>query len=553
MENLINIIRAFINLPFKNVNIRDIRVRLLDFQLTIAALISILLYSMALIPALTHKYYGIAFLYTLFFVFLFVIAVFRKIPYHVRSISWLVILFLLGVINLHMNGLNVDAGLFLMSATIMTALLYGRREGFITLSACGLAIAIYGYLFVISHKELLMALPQSDPYLWIIGGLIYMILGFLLVLSVSSLLRGMTKILNRTTKLADDLNIAHENIANSENRFRSLIENSTDLIAILYENGEIGYTSPSVFKLLGYRPDEIMGHNMLDYLHPEDMAVAIAALTPGIPQETIGDPVETRVLRKDGIWRTFEVNGFEMKENPVIRGTVVNCRDISDRKRVEKMLAAARENLEQQVLERTQELQTASARLHELVTHSPSVIYSTSVNNNWGCIQVSDNVINLLGYPPDYFYNQIDFWKSHLHPNDLQLVIEDKDRGMNEPRVSTQYRFCHRDGQYRWIQDDMQLVSSEDGKPLEFVGSWIDITQQVTSEQARQSTQNRYRLLYETMRDAFVRTEMGGRIIEFNQSYLDLLGYSPEELIRLTYQDLTPSRWHAIEAEIVKN
>lgn len=62
----------------------------------------------------------------------------------------------------------------------------------------------------------------------------------------------------------------------------------------------------------------------------------------------------------------------------------------------------------------------------------------------------------------------------------------------------------------------------------------------------------RYRLLYESMTDAFVSVDMAGHIIEFNRAYADMLGYSAPELRRKTYVDLTPARWHAMEAAIVR-
>jgi two-component system sensor histidine kinase/response regulator len=62
----------------------------------------------------------------------------------------------------------------------------------------------------------------------------------------------------------------------------------------------------------------------------------------------------------------------------------------------------------------------------------------------------------------------------------------------------------------------------------------------------------KYRTLYESMREAFVKSDMSGRIQEFNSAYQELVGYGDEELRRMTYQDLTPERWHAFEARILE-
>ena len=71
------------------------------------------------------------------------------------------------------------------------------------------------------------------------------------------------------------------------------------------------------------------------------------------------------------------------------------------------------------------------------------------------------------------------------------------------------------------------------------------------AEAALRDSETRYRRLHESMRDAFVLVDMSGRILETNRAYQEMLGYDAEELTRLTHQDLTPERWHALEAHVV--
>lgn len=73
------------------------------------------------------------------------------------------------------------------------------------------------------------------------------------------------------------------------------------------------------------------------------------------------------------------------------------------------------------------------------------------------------------------------------------------------------------------------------------------------SEQILKASEAKYRQLHESMRDAFVSVDMEGRIVDFNRSYQEILGYTPEELKQLSYVDLTPQKWHAIEARIVRD
>ncbi len=72
------------------------------------------------------------------------------------------------------------------------------------------------------------------------------------------------------------------------------------------------------------------------------------------------------------------------------------------------------------------------------------------------------------------------------------------------------------------------------------------------AEAALRQSESRYRMLHESLRDAFVQVAMDGRIVECNALYCQMLGYSPEELSAMTYQALTPERWHPLEDAIVR-
>jgi len=72
-------------------------------------------------------------------------------------------------------------------------------------------------------------------------------------------------------------------------------------------------------------------------------------------------------------------------------------------------------------------------------------------------------------------------------------------------------------------------------------------------EEALRKSEEKYRTLYESSVDGIISTDMKGQILDANQAYLDMLGYSKDELRRLTHQQLTPLKWHECEADIVKN
>ena len=79
-----------------------------------------------------------------------------------------------------------------------------------------------------------------------------------------------------------------------------------------------------------------------------------------------------------------------------------------------------------------------------------------------------------------------------------------------------------------------------------------DVTERKRMEEALKASEHKYRWLYESITDAFVSVAMSGQIQEFNPTYCRMLGYSAAELSQLTYEDLTPKKWHAFEADIVR-
>ena len=80
-----------------------------------------------------------------------------------------------------------------------------------------------------------------------------------------------------------------------------------------------------------------------------------------------------------------------------------------------------------------------------------------------------------------------------------------------------------------------------------------DITERKRMESLLRKSEEKHRCLFESMMDGFVSVAMDGKILEFNEPYQAMLGYSKTELAQLTYTDITPEKWHAFEADIVEN
>jgi two-component system, cell cycle sensor histidine kinase and response regulator CckA len=141
-------------------------------------------------------------------------------------------------------------------------------------------------------------------------------------------------LLVRSIRYASERGRAVEALERREEHYRSLIENSMDLISILNLDGTIRYVSPSHERLLGYPLDELVGKNVFSFIHAEDKARIQTALVNG----NNGRPVECRVRHCDGSWRMLESFSRDLSHVAGVNGMVVNARDITERKRLEEQL-----------------------------------------------------------------------------------------------------------------------------------------------------------------------------------------------------------------------
>jgi two-component system cell cycle sensor histidine kinase/response regulator CckA len=141
-------------------------------------------------------------------------------------------------------------------------------------------------------------------------------------------------LLVRSVRYACERARAVEALERREEHYRSLTENSLDLVSIVNSDGTIRYASPSHERILGYPLEDLVGKNAVAFLHPEDVDRVQAA----VRQNTGSSAVEYRFRHKDGSFRTLESFGRDLSHLPGVGGVVVNSRDITERRRLEEQL-----------------------------------------------------------------------------------------------------------------------------------------------------------------------------------------------------------------------
>ncbi len=130
---------------------------------------------------------------------------------------------------------------------------------------------------------------------------------------------------------------ADAKVLGSERRFRALIEKSSDGIALVDGTGRMLYLSPSIKEVQGYSPEELLGRNAFELMHPDDQELTRTRLAE-LLRGTRSVSAEYRFRHKDGSWPWFKGVGTNMLDDPDVGAIVVNFQDISERKGAEQAL-----------------------------------------------------------------------------------------------------------------------------------------------------------------------------------------------------------------------
>ncbi len=134
---------------------------------------------------------------------------------------------------------------------------------------------------------------------------------------------------------------AEDALKKSEERFRALIENALDIITILSPDGTIVFESPSVERVLDYKPEELVGRSVLEFLHPDEVPRALEALQHTLENPSSLSEIELRFRHKDGSWRHLQAIGRNLLEHPSVGGIILNSRDVTESLHLEEQLNQA--------------------------------------------------------------------------------------------------------------------------------------------------------------------------------------------------------------------
>lgn len=274
---------------------------------------------------------------------------------------------------------------------------------------------------------------------------------------------------------------ADEELRRSEERFRSLTENALDTIAVVARDGTVRYVSPSLHRVLGYAPEEILGTNGFDLVHGDDREAVAEGLAGILEQPGTARSIEFRLRHADGSWRVHEAVGKTFGES--LDEVVINFRDITERRQAEEAL---RENEE---------------RFRLMVEGSEQVFFY--MHDPEGRFQyLSPSVQDVLGYPAEELLGRS--YQVTLSGGETDVEVQHLTEAalLSGERVPPYFATVrHRDGRERTLEVVESPVIRH-GEVVGIQGFARDVTERQTADA---------RLLHDALHDTL--TDLPNRVL----------------------------------------
>ena len=321
---------------------------------------------------------------------------------------------------------------------------------------------------------------------------------------------------------------AEEALRRSEERFRALIENASDAIAVLSAEGEIVYESPNSQSAVDEKTSGVFGPGLMKIIHPDDVQkiVDLFAWVRGRPGESVR--AEVRFKHRDGSWHTAEGTARNLLHDPRVNGIVINYRNTTEKRRAER------------------DLRESERRYRLLADNVGDVIFLLDMD--FRPTYFSPSAARLSGYSVEEIMAEP--LEARMTARSLELVEQTMsealaDEGREPGSValrSLELELRHKDGSIRPADATVGFLRDDGGRPTGIVGTLHDITERRTAEEALRDSERRYRLLAENLSDVVWVIDMDLRFTYVSPSVERLLGYSVEEAVALPVERIvTPA------------
>ncbi len=295
-----------------------------------------------------------------------------------------------------------------------------------------------------------------------------------------------------------------------EKRFKALVQEGSDLIAILDEEFRFKYVSPSI----GSDHESYLGVKAENLIHPDDLKRIEESLQElKRSKRIVLDPY--RLQDHTGTYHWVETIITNLRDEPAVQGYVANSRNVSSQIEREKKLKE-------------------SLKRYDIVSKATSdTIWDLNLETDQ--MLYNDNIFEMFGYKQKEVEQVGDWWRNKIHPDDLSYIDETLAGVLknDEERFQMEYRFKASDGTYKHVFDRAFVIKDENGKAIRIIGAMQDVTQDVEEEERLKLFESVITNTAESVviLEADPSDVPGRKILFVNNAFTKLTGYSEEEVL----------------------
>jgi two-component system cell cycle sensor histidine kinase/response regulator CckA len=313
-----------------------------------------------------------------------------------------------------------------------------------------------------------------------------------------------------------------DKLRQSEEYFKEITENSSDVIIITDKNGDVKYCSRSIERFSGYKPEELIGKSGFTFIHPDDVERAADDFGKAILAVDSAIPNEFRLVLKDGSTRYFDGLGKNLLDNPAVAGFIMNVRDITERKQAESQREAALEKLRQ-----------SEERYRNILESIQEGYFELDLDGNYTF--TNETNCRFLGYTKEELIGMN--YRRHTDEETAkrlyQLYYELYRTG--KPIELLDLESIRKDGTKAIYETSASLIRNSEGKPIGFRAVSRDVTERKSMEEALRQSEEKFRKAFYTSPDSMAISRLeDGMYISINPGFTRGTKYTEKDIIGKT-------------------
>lgn len=300
-----------------------------------------------------------------------------------------------------------------------------------------------------------------------------------------------------------------EVLRRSEQKFKALVQEGSDLMAILDEQGNYIFASDSHKSILGRIPQAYKGRSIFDFLHPEEKENLMGEFEAVKEGSQLKLP-SVRFLDQSGLWRWIQATVTNMLDDPAVQGVVINARDVTT------------------ILNQGREIEEINERYRLAALATEELIYDWNLEED-NITRFHQSRTTVFGHDPKVV-DKRSFWPDNVHPDEKDELRRIRIATLNDPNknfMDTRYRLRRADGSYAHIRDKAYIIRNQEGKPLRIVGASSDISDIIANKEALNLANERFQLAMKASNEMIWDWDIKSGHVERSNVLQENYGYNP--------------------------